>query len=211
VVAEQQLESLLARGLHPGTGRALGRAWRSDGVTGYDLTFSAPTSVSALWAFADPQVARQIAEAHGAAVRTALHYLDDHAAVSRKGVDGTVPVGTAGFAAAVFNHRASRAGDPQLHSRALVVNKLRCADGVWRTIDGQEIYHHKKTAGAIYQAGLRSELVMRLGVGFGPANQHGQAEIAGEQREVRRRQPWRPTSPSLAQPSVIQPGRSMGI
>ena len=27
----------------------------------------------------------------------------------------------------------SRTGDPQLHTHALVVNKVRCADGVWRT------------------------------------------------------------------------------
>src|SRR3990170_3181704 len=42
MVIERDLESLLSRGLHPGTGERLGRAWRSDGVTGYDLTFSAP-------------------------------------------------------------------------------------------------------------------------------------------------------------------------
>jgi hypothetical protein len=41
-VSEQQLEALFARGLHPGTGQRLGRVWRADGVTGYDLTFSAP-------------------------------------------------------------------------------------------------------------------------------------------------------------------------
>src|SRR5665213_520356 len=49
-VSEQQLEAVFARGLHPGTGEALGRAWRADAVTGFDLTFSAPKSVSVLWA-----------------------------------------------------------------------------------------------------------------------------------------------------------------
>ncbi len=179
MVAERQLESLLARGLHPDTGRQLGRAWRTDGVTGYDLTFSAPKSVSALWAVSGPQIASEIAEAHKAAVRAALTFLDDHAAISRKGVDGVTPIRTAGFAAAVFDHRTSRAGDPQLHSHALVVNKLRCSDGAWRTIDGHEIYHHKKAAGALYQAALRGELARRLGVAFDPTNAHGQAEVAG--------------------------------
>ena len=179
MVAERDLESLLARGLHPVTGRQLGRAWRSDGVTGYDLTFSAPKSVSALWALAGPNVATEIAGAHRAAVRAALTFLDEHAAMSRKGVDGVTPIHTAGFAAAVFDHRTSRAGDPQLHSHALVVNKLRCADGGWRTIDGHEIYHHKKAAGALYQAALRAELTARLGLAFDPVNAHGQAEVAG--------------------------------
>ena len=64
MIIERDLESLLARGLHPGTGEQLGRAWRSDGVTGYDLTFSAPKSVSALWAISGPQIASDIAEAH---------------------------------------------------------------------------------------------------------------------------------------------------
>ncbi|MCY7404729.1 MAG: relaxase domain-containing protein, partial [Cryobacterium sp.] len=184
VVLERQLESLLARGLHPETGRQLGRAWRTDGVTGYDLTFSAPKSVSALWAISGPHIAGEIADAHKAAVRAALTFLDSHAAMSRKGVDGVTPIRTAGFAAAIFDHRTSRAGDPQLHSHALVVNKLRCADGGWRTIDGHEIYHHKKAAGALYQAALRAELTRRLGVAFDPVNPHGQAEIAGVPAEL---------------------------
>jgi hypothetical protein len=41
-VDERQLEALFARGLHPGTGDRLGRAWRADAVTGFDLTFSGP-------------------------------------------------------------------------------------------------------------------------------------------------------------------------
>ena len=112
---------------------------------------------------------------------------------------------TAGSAAAIFDHRTSRAGDPQLHSHALVVNKLRCADGGWRTIDGHEIYHHKKAAGALYQAAVRAELTRRLGVGFGPVNAHGQAEIAGIPAELiatwskRARQVAADAAPTLAE------------
>jgi conjugative relaxase-like TrwC/TraI family protein len=184
VVEERQLEALLARGLHPGTGRRLGRAWRTDAVTGFDLCFSAPKSVSGLWAIGGATVGTEITDAHRAAVRAALDFLDTHAAMSRIGVNGVEQVGTAGFAAAIFDHRTSRAGDPQLHSHALVVNKLRCADGGWRTIDGHEIYHHKKAAGVLYQAALRAELTQRLGVVFAPVNAHGQAEIAGVPAEL---------------------------
>ena len=184
VVAEGQLEALFARALHPATGARLGRAWRSDGVTGFDLTFSAPKSVSALWAIGDPQTAREVAAAHGAAVRAGLDYLESHAGVSRRGRDGLEQMGTAGFAAAVFDHRTSRAGDPQLHSHALVVNKLRCADRTWRTIDGHEVYHHKKAAGTLYQAALRAELTSRLGVAFDEPNRHGQAGVAGVPAEL---------------------------
>lgn len=183
-VEEAELEALFARGLHPGTGAALGRAWRPDAVTGHDLTFSAPKSVSALWALADDPTAAQVRAAHAAAVEAALGFLEAHASFSRRGRDGVEQVATAGFAAALFEHTTSRTGDPQLHTHALVVNKVRCADGVWRTIDGYEVFHHKKAAGALYQAALRTELATRLGVAFEPVSEHGQAEIAGVPDEL---------------------------
>jgi len=178
-VSEQQLEALFARGLHPGTGQRLGRAWRADGVTGYDLTFSAPKSVSALWALGSEDVAASALAAHQAAVKAGLAYLDAHASLSRKGTDGVEQVTTGGVSAALFDHRTSRAGDPQLHTHALVLNKVRCVDGVWRTLDGTELFGHKKTAGMIYQNALRNEMHVRLGVAFETVSDNGQAEILG--------------------------------
>jgi len=183
-VSEQQLEAVFARGLHPVSGEALGRAWRADAVTGFDLTFSAPKSVSVLWALGGATAQTQVAQAHRAAVLAALAYLDAHAALSRRGTDGVEQIRTGGYAAALFDHRTSRAGDPQLHTHALVPNKLLCADGIWRTIDGHELFHHKKAAGVLYQAALRAELHSRLGVVFGAPSAHGQAEILGVPQEV---------------------------
>jgi len=178
-VSEQQLEALFARGLHPVTGQRLGRAWRADGVTGYDLTLSAPKSVSALWALGSEDVAAAALAAHQAAVKAGLAYLDAHASLSRKGTDGVEQVSTGGVSAALFDHRTSRAGDPQLHTHALVLNKARCVDGVWRTLDGTELFGHKKTAGMIYQNALRNKMRARLGVDFEPVSDNGQAEILG--------------------------------
>ena len=178
-VSEQQLEALFARGLHPTLGERLGRAWRADGVTGYDLTFSAPKSVSALWALGSAEVAGAVLQAHQLAVTVGLAYLDGHASSSRRGTDGVEQVASAGLVAALFDHRTSRAGDPQLHTHALVLNKVRCADGVWRTVDGTEVFAHKKTAGMIYQNALRNELHARLGVDFEPVSRDGQAEVRG--------------------------------
>lgn len=179
LVVEAQLEGLFGRAIHPTTGARLGRGWRAGGVTGYDLTFSAPKSVSALWALADRELAGQLIAGHRAAVRASIDYLDEHAAYSRTGTDGTVQVGSAGLTVALFDHRTSRAGDPQLHTHALVLNKVRCPDGTWRTIDGAEVFRHKKSAGMLYQAALRAELTRRLGVTFTGISEHGQAEIAG--------------------------------
>ncbi|MGQ0846963.1 MAG: MobF family relaxase [Sporichthyaceae bacterium] len=176
-VGEAQLESLFARALHPVTGERLGRAWRTDGVTGFDMTFSAPKSVSSLWALADPDTARDLRAAHTAAVEAGLSYLDRHASWSRRGVDGTEQVASGGLAAACFEHRTSRCADPQLHTHALVVNKVLCTDGTWRTIDATELYGHKKSAGMVYQTALRSEINSRTGLVFETADSNGQAEI----------------------------------
>ncbi|MDQ3383267.1 MAG: relaxase domain-containing protein, partial [Actinomycetota bacterium] len=184
VVAERELEALFARGLHPTTGSRLGRAWRIDGVTGFDLTFSAPKSVSALWALGDRGTAAEAMAAHRAAVRAGLTYLDTHAALSRRGTDGVEQIDSAGLVAAVFDHRSSRAGDPQLHTHALVLNKVRCEDGRWRALDATELFHHKKSAGMIYQAALRHEMHQRLGVTFREVNENGQADIAGVPDEL---------------------------
>lgn len=138
--------------------------------------------MSALWALGDDTTAGQVRAAHAAAVEAALGFLEAHASFSRRGRDGVEQIATAGFVAALFEHTTSRTGDPQLHTHALVVNKVRCADGVWRTIDGYEVFHHKKAARALYQAALRTELATRLGVTFGPVSEHGQAEIAGVSR-----------------------------
>jgi conjugative relaxase-like TrwC/TraI family protein len=184
VVDEARLESLFARALHPVTGERLGRAWRVDGVTGFDLTFSAPKSVSSLWALADPGTAYEMRAAHAAAVNAALSYLDEHASWSRRGVDGTEQIASGGLAAALFEHRTSRCSDPQLHTHALVVNKVACADGQWRTLDAVELYGHKKSAGMIYQAALRSEILGRTGLVFDTADSNGQSEISGVPKEL---------------------------
>jgi conjugative relaxase-like TrwC/TraI family protein len=203
VVSERELEGLFGRALHPRSREQLGRAWRPDGVTGYDLCFSAPKSVSALWALADPDVARAVRQAHAAAVRSGLDYLDGHAGFSRVGRNGQRQVGTDGLTVAVFDHRTSRAGDPQLHTHALVINKVKCPDGEWRTIDGHEIYAHKKSAGVIYQAALRNELSRRLGLTWTPVSKDGQAEILGVSLGLMRRWSTRTDQVAAAAAPVI--------
>jgi conjugative relaxase-like TrwC/TraI family protein len=202
-VAERELEALFGRALHPANRERLGRAWRTDGVTGYDLCFSAPKSVSALWALAEPDVAAAVRRAHAAAVRTGLDYLDGHAGLSRVGRNGLTQVGTDGFAAAVFDHRTSRAGDPQLHTHTLVINKVRCPDGEWRSIDGHEVYAHKKSAGTVYQAALRNELSRRLGVTWTPVSKDGQAEITGIPQALMKRWSTRAHQVAAESASVI--------
>ena len=172
------------RGVHPGNGDRLCRAWRTDGVTGYDLTFSTLKSVSTLWALGSEDVAAAAMAAHRAAVKAGLAYLDTHAAWSRRGTDGVEQVATEGLAVALFDHRTSRDLDPQLHTHALILNKVQCVDGTWRTLDGKEMFDHKKSAGMIYHAALRNEMRQRLGVEFEPVSKDGQADIRGVPAEL---------------------------
>ena len=77
-VTEEHLRRLIGHGHDPVTDVALGRAYQvfGDGarraVAGYDLTFSAPKSVSALWAVADAATRARIVAAHHAAVADVL-------------------------------------------------------------------------------------------------------------------------------------------
>ena len=166
---------------HPGTGEPLGRPWRADGVIGFDATFSAPKSVSLLFALGDAEVRAEVRAAHVAAVEDAgLAYLEDHAAFTRRGRNGVMITDTDGLVIARFEHRTSRALDPQLHSHCLILNKVRDAqDGSWRALHGRPLFEEAKTAGMLYQAALRAELTRRLGVAWGPVSEHGQAELAG--------------------------------
>jgi conjugative relaxase-like TrwC/TraI family protein len=164
-------------GRDPHTGTPLGQL-RRDRIPGFDLTFSAPKSVSVLWGLGDPDTARHVRAAHDVAVEAALGWLEREACQSRRGVDGHETVDADGFVAAAFVHRTSRAGDPQLHTHVLVANLAHCEDGKWRALDGRALLWQARTAGYLYKAHLRHELTARLGVDWGPAHK-GAAEIVG--------------------------------
>ena len=167
----------------PSSGEALRRPMREGAVAGFDLTFRAPKSVSILWGAGDAQVAREAREAHDVAVERAVGYLEDEACLARRGRGGREHVRGEGFVAAAFRHRSSRAGDPLLHTHVIVGNLTRGPDGRWTALDGRLLYRHAKTAGVLYQAELRAELVRRLGVEFGPV-EHGCADLVGVPRAV---------------------------
>jgi hypothetical protein len=135
-------------------------------VAGYDLTFSPVKSVSALWALAPREVAEQIEAAHATAVADALAWLEDNACFTRLGTDGVRLVETTGLIAAVFTHRDSRAGDPDLHSHVAVSNKVQTRDGRWRALDGRVLHKAAVAASERYDTRLQAHLVTRLGVRF---------------------------------------------
>lgn len=170
-------------GAHPDTGARLGGPPRGDRVSAFDLTFRAPKSVSLLYALGGPRVSAAVGEGHTRALAAALGYLERHAAIARRGHGGHELVRGNGFIAAVFQHRTSRAGDPLLHSHAVIANLTRGPDGRWTALDGRALYAHAKTAGYLYQAVLRRELTRDLGVAWDRVR-NGVADVAGIPRAV---------------------------
>ncbi|HXQ44679.1 MAG TPA: MobF family relaxase [Acidimicrobiales bacterium] len=187
VVAAAEFEAVLA-GEDPVTGRVLGVARPRVTVAGFDLTFSAPKSVSLLHALGDPEVSEAVAAGHAGAVGAAVSYVEDHAlAVRRRTVTAPVVVPTAvgGLAAAGFVHRMSRALDPHLHTHVVVANVGRGPEGDWSALDGRGVYAHASAVDALYHCHLRHELTTRLGVTWDSPDR-GRADITGIGPEVRR-------------------------
>src|ERR1700682_6231956 len=79
-VDREQLSRLFEEARHPITGEQLGRPHQSfkdrQARCGFGLTFSAPKSVSTLWAVGGPDVTADVRAAHVAAVQAALGYLE---------------------------------------------------------------------------------------------------------------------------------------
>jgi len=178
-VTAEQLTAMLT-GRHPLSGEPLGlREVPGRGpVPGFDLTFSAPKSVSLTWAFGGHPLGTEVKAAHAASVKAALDYMQRVACWTRRGAGGHEFVHGNGFLAAAYRHRSSRAGDPQLHTHVLIANATLGPDGRWTRLYHPAIYDHAKTAGYIYEAHLRDELTRRLGVRWGEVRK-GIAEIEG--------------------------------
>lgn len=148
------------------------------GVPGFDLTFSAPKSVSLLWGIGGPVAAVEVSAAHREAVGAALSYMQREACWTRRGAGGSEFVKGNGYLAAGYVHRSSRNGDPQLHTHILIANATKGPDGRWTRLYHPGIYEHAKAAGCIYEAHLRHELTRRLGVQWEPTH-NGIAEVEG--------------------------------
>jgi conjugative relaxase-like TrwC/TraI family protein len=169
----------------PRTGEGLPRPpGRAPTVPGFDLMFSVPKSASMLFGLGGEREQVAVLRAQRTAVAEAMRYLDDHACLVRRGDGGHIIERGGGLVGATFEHRTSRAGDPQIHTHVLVANLTERADGVWAALDGRAIYHEAKAAGHVHEATFRRELARELGVEWGRVH-NGIAEIDGITDEQR--------------------------
>ena len=141
-------------------------------VAGYDLVFTPVKSVSLLWALGSAGTREQVEAAHHEAVADTLAWLERETAFARIGDAGQAQIETRGFLAAAFDHRDSRAGDPDLHTHVAISNKVRArddhADGRprWLSLDARVIHAAAVAASERYNTRLEEAMSRRLGVEF---------------------------------------------
>ncbi|MCP3425835.1 relaxase domain-containing protein [Rothia sp. AR01] len=183
-VTQQDAVSLYEEGKNPATGQHLGKkpiasATAPEGaktpmgkaakstrkpVGGFDLTFSVPKSVSALWAVADASTQAKVHAAHQRATRTCLDWVEANVIQSRAGDGGIVKVPVEGMIASLFDHFDSREGDPQLHTHAVIANRVqRVSDGKWVTLDSYTLHRWTVAISEMYNATLYDELATTVG------------------------------------------------
>ncbi|MFL6024087.1 MAG: MobF family relaxase [Marmoricola sp.] len=135
-------------------------------VAGYDLVFTPVKSASLLWALGGSEVREAVEGAHHEAVQNTLCWLEEHAAYTRTGRGGTAQIDATGLVCAAFDHRESRAGDPDLHTHVAVANKVCGIDGKWRSLDARILYAIGVAASERYNTRFEDALARRLGVRF---------------------------------------------
>lgn len=117
---------------------------------GWDMTFSAPKSVSIAALINRDQ---RLVEAHDRATRAALKHVERHALVTRqRDENGQYTFRTTdSMTAAVFRHASSRNHDPQLHSHAVIANVTRDPEtGRWVSVHSRDLYRVQAEAGVVY-------------------------------------------------------------
>ena len=128
----------------------------------FDLTFCAPKSVSIFWALQGKEERAVIERCHKEAVLEVFEkFLGPTCGKSRTGKGGEVVVSTP-LVAALFDHYASRAGDPLLHTHAVVINATRRNDGSTGTLEARGLFVNKMAAGSLYRVALATKLQERL-------------------------------------------------
>lgn len=157
---------------------------------GYDVTFSAPKSVSIVCLIGQDS---RILDAQDEAVKTAGQFIESCISVrmhtrNANGSDQYRKELTGNLAAAVFRHATSRptARDPfpspQLHNHMVILNATSKDDGAWRSIDSHDLYRIQKQAGLVYRQALSAKL-RELGYSI-EGRPGGQFEIQGVSRDV---------------------------
>ncbi|HEX4030426.1 MAG TPA: MobF family relaxase [Terracidiphilus sp.] len=165
-VTREQFEAV-REGLHPDNGEFLRPRHGADRVNGdgseqskarslYDLTFSAPKSVSVQAMVAGDE---RLIAAHDKAVREALREGENYSA-TRVRLDGANENRTTGnWIVAAYRHDTSRELDPQLHTHAVTANlTYDGVEGRWKALQASGLYERRAYLTEVYRNALAHEV-----------------------------------------------------
>lgn len=148
------------------------------------------------------RMAGVVEEAVRAGAAAALEYAQDRAGYSRCGRHAGAPKDTEGrpladhgtgrfiearnWVIASFLQFTSRDGDPQMHVHNAVLNRVKCADGVWRTLDSRAFHWILPAANAVGARVLDEYLARELGTKFEPRPDGKTRELTGVPQQVKK-------------------------
>ena len=135
-----------------------------EAVSALDATFSAPKTISAVWALADTDLRARVEAAHETAIDRALAYATAQVPMLRERIDSetVVHVKAREMIATGWRHTTARSvdgqpPDPQLHTHVLLHGAVR-RDGQVAAIDSRQWFTHRRELGAAYRTELAREL-----------------------------------------------------
>lgn len=162
LVSPDAFKNLLA-GFDPNGNKSLVSQRAGKRVPGVDICFSAPKSVSALWAVSDPQMRIAIELCIRRSVQEVLRFVEERVKLVRRGRGG-VDTEHGKITAALFEHSTNRSGDPNLHIHAVLLNLILRADGKFAHINTKELFGWTRTLGPMFRATLAKSLRNDLGL-----------------------------------------------
>ena len=136
-------------------------------VAGFDCTFTAPKSVSVLWALADDDTREAIYACHRQAVADVLQVIERDVAKTRMGTNGVRAGG---------HPRGGRRGvrplglpgeRPEPAHPCGLANRVQGPDGRWRTLDSRALHKAAVAMSERYDTVLADHVTARLGLGLG--------------------------------------------
>ena len=154
------------QGLDPRSGQGLVQGSGEDRKYAVDLTFSAPKSVSIVWAIGGEETRAGIETAQTRAVEKVLEFIEENFPMARQGSSekGTIEYVKAKLLSAAFLHGSSRPvddksiPDPQVHTHLMLQNMALREDGTWGALDTKQLFEWKMALGALYRAELSKEV-----------------------------------------------------
>ena len=132
----------------------------------YDLTFSPDKSVSLLWSRLDENERREFENTALKATKDTLKHIQENILNDcvRRGKGGVLREAPQDLTFAVFQHGSSRAGDPQLHHHAILLNTAQRKDGSWGALEAKKVFVHNAEIRRYYDLSLAWHLKKDYGI-----------------------------------------------